>query len=83
VFTESSPLHAAAQSVNEVTAGIQTAHAADKFAQRQRDRHYRRRAPVEVSAEDLERMVKDFVVTHGRVVMCPPAYAVRSDQYRT
>lgn len=82
MFTESSPVHAAAQSVNEVVAGIQTAHAADKFAQRQRDRHHRRRAPLEISAEDLDRMVKDFVVTHGSVVMCPPAYAVQSDQYR-
>jgi len=83
VFTESNPLHAATQSENEIVSGIKTAYAADKFAQQQRGRHHHRRARLEISADELERMVKDFAATRGEVVMCPPAYAVPSEQYRT
>jgi hypothetical protein len=83
VFTESTVLQAATQSENEIVSGIRTAHAADKFAGRQRGRLQRRGAPVEISAEDMERMVKDFATARGGVVRCPPAYAARSDQYRT
>ena len=81
MFTESDPLHAAAQRENEIVSGIQTAFAADKFAQRQRERRQTRRTRLAISAEELERMVKDYTVAHGGVVRCPPAYAVPSSQY--
>jgi len=81
VFTESDPLRAALQNENEIVSGIRTAVAADRFAQRQRDRRQHRRARVEISADDLARMVKEFAATHGGVVRCPTAYAVPSDQY--
>lgn len=84
MFTKSSPLHAAKQSEHEIVSGIQTAHAADKFAHRQRGRRQRSWAPpLEISAEDLERMVKDFAAARGGVVRCPPVYAAQSDQYHT
>ncbi len=83
MFTKSSPLGAAKQSEHEIVSGIQTAHAADKFARRQRGRRQRSWAPPEISAEDLEIMVRDFAAARGGVVRCPPAYAAQSDQYHT
>ena len=82
MFTKSSSVVGALQSEHEIVSGIKTAHAADKFAQRQRGHKQPRRAPLEISAGDMEQMVKDFAATRGAVVMCPPAYAVQSDQYR-
>jgi hypothetical protein len=84
VFTETSPLRAALQSDNEIVSGIRTAYAADKFAQRQRqpERRRRSRAPVNINADEMARMVKEFAATRGGIVMCPTAYAVQSDQYR-
>ena len=81
MFTESNLLRAALQNENEIVSGIRTAYAADRFAQRQRDRRQNRRARVEISADDVERMVKEFAATGGGVVRCPPAYAVQSEQY--
>ena len=81
MFTESNPLRAALQNENEIVSGIRTAYAADRFAQRQRDRRQHRRARVEISADDLARMVTEFAATHGGVVRCPAAYAVPSEQY--
>ena len=81
MFTESSPLRVALQNENEIVSGIRTAYAADRFAQRQGDRRKHRRARVEISAGDVERMVKEFAAMGGGVIRCPPAYAVQSDQY--
>ncbi|HLB97382.1 MAG TPA: hypothetical protein VJK90_06945 [Acetobacteraceae bacterium] len=81
MLTESNLLRAALQNENEIVSGIRTAHAADRFALRQGDRRKHRRARVEISADDVERMVKEFAATGGGVVRCPPAYAVQSDQY--
>ena len=81
MFTESSPLRVALQNENEIVSGIRTAYAADRFAQRQGDRRKHRRARVEISAGDVERMVQEFAAMGGGVVRCPPAYAVQSDQY--
>jgi hypothetical protein len=83
VFTESDPLLAAAQRENEIASGIRTAHAAEKYAQRQRERRRARRARFEISDVDVERMVTDFIAVHGGIVRCPPAYAVPSSQYRS
>jgi hypothetical protein len=82
VFTETSPVTAAMQSENEIVSGIRTAYAADKFAQRQPERRRRSRAPLNIDADEMARMVKEFAATRGRIVMCPAAYAVQSDQYR-
>jgi hypothetical protein len=82
VFTETSPLRAALQSENEIVSGIRTAYAADKFAQRRPERRRRSRAPVDINADDMARMMKEFAATRGGIVMCPTAYAVQSDQYR-
>ncbi len=82
MFTESSPLHAAAQNESEIVSGIRTAQAADKFAQRQHDRRRRRPMRLEISADELDRMVREFAATHGGIVRCPAAYAVPSEQYR-
>jgi hypothetical protein len=81
VLTESNLLRAALQNENEIVSGIRTAHAADRFALRQGDRRKHRRARVEISAGDVERMVREFAATGGGVVRCPPAYAVQSDRY--
>jgi hypothetical protein len=81
VFTESNLLSATLQNENEIVSGIRTAYAADRFALRQGERRKRRRARVEISAGDVERMVKEFAAMGGGVVRCPPAYAVQSDQY--
>jgi hypothetical protein len=81
MITESNLLRAALQNENEIVSGIRTAYAADRFALRQGDRRKHRRAPVEISAGDVERMVKEFAASGGGVVRCPPAYAVQSDQY--
>ena len=74
-------LRAALQNESEIVSGIRTAYAADRFAQRQRERRPHRRARLEISADDLARMVKEFAATHGEIVRCPTAYAVPSDQY--
>ena len=80
MFTETDPLHAAAQRENEIVSGIRTAQAADEFARRQRGRRQHRPARLEISAEELEKMVKDFTAARGGVVMCRPAYTVPSSR---
>ena len=82
MFTESSLLHAAAQSESEIVSGIRTAQAADKFAQGQRERRHRRPVRLQISADELDRMVREFSATRGGIVRCPTAYAVPSEQYR-
>jgi hypothetical protein len=82
VLTEPTLLPTTPQSESEIVSGIRTAAAADKFAQRQRVRRHRRQAPLQISDDDMARMVKEFAATHGGIVMCPTAYAVQSDQYR-
>ncbi len=81
MFTESNPLRAALQNESEIVSGIRTAAAADRFAQRQRVRRHQRRVPLQISADELARMVKEFAATGGGIVMRPPAYSVQSDQY--
>jgi hypothetical protein len=81
MLTEATALLAASQRESEIVTGIRATHDADRFAQRQGGRRPQRRARLEISAEDLERMVKDFAAAHGGVVRCPPAYAVTSSQY--
>jgi hypothetical protein len=36
---------------------------------------------LHISAEDMERMVTQFVASHGGVTMCPPTYAAPSPHY--
>jgi hypothetical protein len=36
---------------------------------------------LHISAEDMERMMTQFVASHGGVTMCPPTYAVPSPHY--
>ena len=45
--------------------------------------HRRRRSVrLQISADELERMVATFVASHGGITVCPPIYAAPSPHYR-
>jgi hypothetical protein len=46
------------------------------LAQRQRGQ-----TRLKLSAADIDKMVAQFVASHGSVTVCPPAYACTSRQY--
>jgi hypothetical protein len=39
-------------------------------------------ARLRLSSAEIEKMVKDFLTSHGSATMCPTAYAMPSQQYR-
>lgn len=48
----------------------------DHLSQRQRGQ-----MRLKLSAADVDKMVAQFVASHGSVTVCPPAYACKSRQY--
>jgi hypothetical protein len=49
----------------------------------QQHAEYRRRSSMRlhISTEDMERMMTQFVASHGDITLCPPTYAAPSPHY--
>ena len=62
-------------------AGDQTGCTAEELQQQHLEHRLSSRGRLQMSADDVARMVAEFAASRGGITRCPPAYAARSPQY--
>ena len=62
-------------------AGDQTECTAEELQQQQLEDRLNTRARLQMSADDVARMVAEFAASRGGITRCPPAYVAKSPQY--
>jgi hypothetical protein len=62
-------------------AGNQTECIAEELQQQHLEHHLSSRGRLQMSADDVARMVAKFAASRGGITRCPPAYVAKSPQY--
>ena len=62
-------------------AGDQTGCTAEELQQQHLEHRLSSRGRLQMSADDVSRMVAEFAASRGGITRCPPAYVAKSLQY--
>jgi len=62
-------------------AGNQTECTAEELQQQHLEHRLSSRGRLQMSADDVARMVAEFAASRGGITRCPPAYVAKSPQY--
>ena len=62
-------------------AGNQTECTAEELQQQHLEHRLSSRGRLQMSADDVSRMVAEFAASRGGITRCPPAYVAKSPQY--
>jgi hypothetical protein len=65
----------------KLLAGDKTECTAEELQQQHLEHRLSSRGRLQMSADDVSRMVAEFAASRGGITRCPPAYVAKSPQY--